>query len=232
MNEVNIRIGDKKTYDDWGLRLSGIVISFPEAKTNMIDIPGADGSADLTEALGEIPYKNRQVEFTFDALGTYEAWHGLCTDIADYLHGKRMKVILDTDPYYYYIGRLHLDTSKSDDTLHEIVITGDVDPYKYELQSSLEDWLWDTFSFRTGIIRNYRDMEVNGSLAMKITGRRKPIVPTIISSAAMTVSFGGKDYAIRAGEQKIYRIVIREGVNYLTFTGNGKVSIDYRGGIL
>lgn len=232
MKEVSIRIGEKNTYGDWGLRASRISVGFPEAKTNLIDIPGADGSADLTEALGEIPYKNRNIEFVFDAVGTYESWHGLCTDIANYLHGKRMKVILDTDPYYYYIGRLHLDSTKTDDTLHEIVLTGDVDPYKYELYSSVEDWLWDSFNFKTGIIRNYKDLQVKGSRTVNIPGRRKPTVPTIISSAAMSVSFAGKEYAVRAGEQKIYRIVVREGANCLTFTGNGTVSIDYRGGIL
>lgn len=232
MSEVNIKIGDKKTYDDWGLKIEEILIGFPEPKTNLIDIPGADGNIDLTEAMGEISYKNRQIEFTFDAMGSYENWHGLCTDIANYLHGKRLKVILDTDPYYYYIGRLSLDSKKTNDTLHEIVIAGDMDPYKYEMQSSLEDWLWDPFNFRTGIIRNYKNIQVDGSKTLKITGRRKPIVPTIIASNAMTVSFEGKTYALVAGEQKIYRIVVREGENWLTFSGNGTISVDYRGGIL
>ena len=232
MDGVNIRIGDMKTFDDWGLMLSSMTIGFPETKKNLVEIPAADGSIDLTEALGEIAYKNRRLELVFDAIGYYDSWHGLCTDIANYLHGKRMKIILDTDPYYYYIGRLELDTSKTDDVLHEIVLAGDVDPYKYELQSSLEDWLWDPFNFRTGIIRNYKDLKVEGSRTVKISGRRKPIVPTIISSTDMSVTFGGRTYSVRAGEQKIYRIVIREGDNRLTFTGNGTISIDYRGGIL
>lgn len=232
MKEINVRIGEKKTYDDWGLMLSSMTIGFPEAKKNLVNIPAADGSIDLTEALGEIAYKNRPLEFVFDAMGFYDSWHGLCTDIANYLHGRRMKIILDTDPYYYYIGRLELDTEKTDDVLHEIVLSGDVDPYKYELQSSTERWLWGPFNLRTGIIRNYKDLKVEESRVLNIPGRRKPIVPTIIASAAMSVEFGGKSYALRAGEQKIYRIVIREGDNRLTFRGNGTVSVDYRGGML
>lgn len=232
MSEVNIKIGDKKTYDDWGLQLTKIAIDFPEPKTNLIDIPGADGVVDMTEALGEIAYKNRKVRFYFAVLGSYENWHSQCTLIANYLHGKRLKVILDTDPYYYYIGRLQMETTKTVDILHEIVITGDMDPYKYEMQSSLEDWLWGPFSLRTGIIRNYKNLVIVGSRTLKITGRRKPIVPTIIASVSMTVDFGGERYELEAGEQKIYRIIIREGINYLTFEGNGTISIDYRGGIL
>lgn len=232
MDGVNIRIGDKKTFDDWGLILSSMSIGFPETKKNLVDIPAADGAIDLTEALGDISYKNRAVEFAFDALGFYDTWHGLCTDIANYLHGRQMKIILDTDPYYYYQGRLELDTTKTDDVLHEIVLSGDVDPYKYELQSSLERWRWGPFDLRNGIIRNYKDLKVEGSRRVHIPGRRKPIVPTISSTADMTVEFAGKTYAIRRGEQKIYRIIIREGENWLTFTGTGTVSIDYRGGIL
>lgn len=232
LNEVNVRIGDKYTFNDWGLKLSSMTIEFPETKKNLVNIPGADGSIDLTEALGDVAYKNRQLEFVFDALGAYENWHVLCTDIADYLHGRTMKIILDTDPYYYYLGRLDLETEKTDDTIHEIVLSGEVDPYKYELQSSMEDWLWGPFNFRTGIIRNYKNLNVNGSRTVNIIGRRKPIVPTIISDADMTVAFNGKTYRVRAGEQKIYRILIREGNNYLTFSGKGTISIDYRGGIL
>lgn len=232
MKEVNIRIGEKRTFNDWGLLISGMTIGFPETKSNLVDIPATDGSIDLTEALGEVAYKNRHLEFVFDALGKYESWHGLCTEIANYLHGKKMKIILDTDQGYYYIGRLELDTTKSDDTIHEIVLAGDVEPYKYELQSSLEPWRWDSFSFKTGVIRNYKDLKVSGSRTVKIMGLRKPIVPTIISNSVMTLSFGGRTYNIKAGEQKLYRLIIREGENFLTFSGNGTISIDYRGGIL
>lgn len=232
VDQVNVQIGEKKTYDDFGLRLSSIAIGFPEAKTNLIDIPGVDGSVDLTEALGEIAYKNRSMELVFDALGEYEPWHALCTQIANYLHGRRLKVILDTDPYYYYIGRLTLDTSKTNETLHEVVISGDMDPYKYELLSSMDEWLWDPFSFVDGVIRYYKQMSVQGSRTIRIPGRRKPVVPTITSSAAMTVSFEGKSYVIRSGIQKVYGIVIREGEQELVFNGTGTVSIDYRGGVL
>lgn len=232
MREVNVRIGDKKTFDDYGLRLAHVSIGFPEAKTNLIDIPGADGSLDLSEALGDVVYKNRKIELEFDALGAYEAWHLLCTNLANYLHGKKMKVILDTDPYYYYVGRLELSTKKSDDTLHTITLEGTMDPYKYELQSSLEKWLWDPFCFRVGIIRQYKDLKVNGNLTLTIPGLKKRIIPTITSSTDMSVQFEGKTYPLKSGINKVYKLVLKEGENRLTFTGTGTVSVDYRGGLL
>lgn len=229
---MNVTIGDKKTFDDWGLKLQNLVVGMPEAKTNLKDIPGADGVLDLTDAMGTVRYGNRELQMVFDITGELGKWHGITSEIANYLHGQKLKVILDTDPYYYYIGRLSLDSGKSDCLMNRITISGNMDPYKYELQSSLEDWLWNPFNFRTGIIRNYKNLQVKGSRTVNIIGRRKPIVPTITASASMTVTFLGKQYSIQPGEQKVYEISITEGDNYLIFTGNGTISIDYRGGIL
>lgn len=59
----------------------------------------------------------------------------------------RVKIIFDTDPSFYYIGRLTIDVEKTDRVNGKLVISGDVDPYKYERYSSLEDWKWDTLQF-------------------------------------------------------------------------------------
>ena len=38
------------SYDDWGLKLKNVEIDLPEAKTVYVDVPGMNGSLDLTEA--------------------------------------------------------------------------------------------------------------------------------------------------------------------------------------
>lgn len=229
---MNVTIGEKRTSDDWGLKLRSMSIALPEPKTNRVDIVGADGVLDLTDALGTVRYKNRDIQFVFDAMARPEQWHSLTSEIANYLHGRRHKVILDTDPYYYYIGRLSLESGKDSYLTNQITILGDVDPYKYELYSSLEDWLWDDFDLDSGVIREYKDLAVSGSLSVTIPGTRKEVVPTIASSAAMQVEWKGVRYDLPAGETKIYEISIPEGDHTLTFHGTGTVSIDYRGGIL
>lgn len=229
---MNVTIGEKKTCDDWGLKLRSLVISLPEIKTKPVDIPGADGVMDLTEALGAVRFGNRELEMTFDVIAAPGRWHSLTSQIANYLHGQRLKVVLDSDPSYYYIGRLALNSEKSDYLTSQITISGDMDPYKYELLSSLDDWLWDTLDFENGIIREYKELAVNGSLIVTIPGTRKEIIPTIIASAAMQVEWKGTRYDVPAGESKLYAISLVEGDNVLTFYGTGTVSIDYRGGIL
>ena len=97
---LGITIGEKHTGRDWGLNLTGIILPMPEPKYNTISIPGFDGSLDLTEFSGRVVYENREgVEFHFSVNdGSPGAWLARYSEIAGYLHGKRRKVILDTDP--------------------------------------------------------------------------------------------------------------------------------------
>lgn len=229
---MNVTIGEKKTFDDWGLKLQSLVISMPEAKINQVDIPGSDGLVDLTAAMGTVRYGNRALQMVFDVPGELTMWHDITSAIANYLHGQRLKVILDSDPSYYYIGRLSLDSQKNDYLMNQVTISGDMEPYKYELLSSLDDWLWDPFSFVDGLIRNYKNLKVSGFLRLVIPGTRKEVIPTIISDTAMEVEWKGKRYGVPVGESKLYAISLVEGDNILIFYGEGTISIEYRGGIL
>ena len=49
----DVQMADIKTFTDWGLKLESINISFPEAKTDLLDIPGANGLLDLSEVNDE-----------------------------------------------------------------------------------------------------------------------------------------------------------------------------------
>ena len=129
-------------------------------------------------------------------------------------------------------GRVTMNAVESDRKTATISLKAVCDPYKLEITGSLDDWLWDTFNFETGIIRDYKALPVDGTLTLTIPGTRRPCIPTITASSAMTATFGGKEYALTAGDNRISGICITEGDNVLTFAGNGTVSIDYRGGRL
>lgn len=133
---------------------------------------------------------------------------------------------------FYYKGTAQINDFKSDKSIGTITIECDVDPYKYDIQSSIEDWLWDHFSFEDGIINQTKDIAVNGSKEIIIYGRRKRVVPKITCDNEMQVVFNSKTYDLLAGTQKVLNIEICEGRNVLKFIGNGTVSIEYRGGSL
>lgn len=232
--ENGVLFGDKHSYRDWGLYLkTRPVVSPPVPKTVYEDLPGADGSVDLTEALtGEVKFEDRDLKFDFKVIGGRERWYSLFSKIMGDVHGKRVKIIIDEDPSFYYIGRVEVSEWESSKVTSTIVIKARVKPYKMELTSSLEDWLWDPFNFENGIIRNYKDLLVDGELTIDVYGRRQSVIPVITSSNAMTVQYMGNSYNISAGSNKVYEISLKEGQNILTFKGDGTVSIDYRGGEL
>lgn len=229
---MNVLFGDKRSYDDWGLLMEQMKISFPDPKTKTVDLPGADGGLDLTEINGPVKYDNREIEFIFSREAEYESWHNLVSRIASVLHGKRLRVILDTDPNYFYIGRFELNAEKTDDVLTKISITGNVDPYKYDLEDGTEDWLWDLLDLEEGIIREYGNIPINGSGTITVVGRDKYTEPVITCSTPMVLTCGLITVNLPAGTTKVYELLLGPGDHDLVFTGNGTVTVSYRGGVL
>ena len=88
------------TERDWGLKLLSIYIPMPDPKEQQVDIPGGDGSIDLTEINGRPAYKDRSgVELVFDLLdGDYETWFMKYSEFAKKVHGKKVKMVLDDEP--------------------------------------------------------------------------------------------------------------------------------------
>ena len=228
-----VTFGEKHSYNDFGLILSSKSISPPEPQTKLVTVPLRDGAIDLTEALtDDVRYNDRVISITFSMIDPINAWTGKVSAIKNYLHGKRMKVIFDDDCAFFYIGRLKVNSFESDKAVGKIAVEGTVEPYKYDVVSSNEDWLWDPFDFDVGIINDYGAISVNGNTAISLIGKRKRVCPTITVSNDMTVVFEGNTYSLKKGVNKIYGILIVEGDNTLIFKGTGTVSIDYIGGSL
>lgn len=229
-----ILFGDKHSYKDWNMILVSKDVSTPKPKTNNIEIPGADGVIDLTEALtGDVKYNNRKLTFEFAIRREFSKHLAIQSKISNYLQGKKLKIIMDDDKSFYYVGRCTINKFESNNTIGKLIIEVDAEPYKYDIQSSLEDWIWDTFSFEDGIINTKTDnISVLGEEEVIIFGRRKRVSPEITTNGDMEVEFNGNVYKLSAGKNKILDIQIQEGENILKFIGTGSVTIDYRGGSL
>ncbi len=122
----------KCSYTDFGLILTGQNIGVPKAKTYTVDIEGMDGSLDLSEFFGEIKYENRTLKFTFEVIEKILDWQLRMSIISSFLHGQKMKIEVWSDPDFYYIGRCAVDEYSSSSRLGKIVISCDVEPYKYK----------------------------------------------------------------------------------------------------
>lgn len=227
-----VTFGTKNSYDDFGLILTDKDIGFPEPKLEKVDVIGADGVIDLSEVLNDdIKYKTRKLQFTFTVLKGNKYWASTVADIANYLHGKKLRIQMDFDPAYYYTGRCKINSFKTSKRLCTITIDAECEPYRLDINGNGEKWLWDTFSFQNGFIR-VNVVTVNGSLQVNLQNQRKIVSPTFTCSTAMTVTFDGVTYNLPKGKTQVLGIRLQYGTNYVTFKGNGTVKIEYQGGAL
>ena len=229
-----VQFGDKHSLDDWGLYIVNRQdIQPPEPKKIMVDIPGGNGSIDLTEAVtGEIVYNNRMIEVELYVIGGETLWANKYSEIMAQIHGKRMRVIFDDDPAYYYLGRVSVNQWKSNRQHSIITIDIDADPFKYELNTYGEDWLWDPFDFLYGEIYD-SNIVVDGTTSTQLVVKTMPVIPTFYATSAMTVTYNGETFQIPVyKDTKIYDIRLREGTHTLTFNGNGNVKITFTNGVL
>lgn len=227
-----VTFGTKNSYDDFGLILTDKDIGFPEPKLEEVDVIGADGVIDLSEVLNDdIKYKTRKLQFTFTVLKGNKYWASTVADVANYLHGKKLRIQMDFDPAYYYTGRCKINSFKTSKRLCTITIDAECEPYRLDINGNGEKWLWDTFSFQNGFIR-VNAVTVNGSLQVNLQNQRKIVSPTFTCSTAMTVTFDSVTYNLPKGKTQVLGIRLQYGTNYVTFKGNGTVKIEYQGGAL
>lgn len=135
-----ITFNKKHSYWDWGLLLkSPPKITSPEPKTHYVDIPGAHGSMDLTEALtGKVQYKNRTIEAEFVTLAGREDWSAIYSDILSVLHGQMVEITLDDDPTHYYKGRVTVGDPERDRKHVTIKLTAEVEPFKKSYEGAVK----------------------------------------------------------------------------------------------
>lgn len=222
------------TERDWGLKLLSVYIPMPTPKTQLIDIPGGDGNIDLTEINGRPAYSDRQgVELVFDLMdGDYKIWFLKYSEFAKEVHGKKVKMILDDEPEHYYRVRLELDGEKTNPVYGQIVLSGTAEPFKYDLQSSGEPWKWDTFNFRTGVIRSLMDVQITSTnRTVLIKGAGMDTAPVFIVKEAnnLKLTHEGRTYTLKVGRNRFPAVRVGEKDVALTFSGSGTLTVEYRG---
>lgn len=235
--KVGVKFGTSHSYASWGLRLKSVEITMPDAKIVTVDVEGMDGVLDLTEAQnGEVCYTNRKLTFVFDAVDvSYRQWTTLLSKIAYELHGRKKKIILDFDPEYYYTGRCNVRTTKNNDVKADIVVECDVGPYKMHIASDGEEWLWDTFSFKTGIIRKPYSFTIDSAESwqeVRVRGYEKNVSVKFQCSAPMEVKYDDVVYDIAQGDSDHDEIILNNGMNTMYVRGIGTIEITPRGGML
>lgn len=229
---TGVRFGDVHSGNDLGLTLSNMEITPPEPKVYRISVAAADGDIDITGAMtdGDVKYERRILTLEFAMLGGNRDIHSKYSEVMNAIHGREFsEIVFDDDGNYYYTGRVSAVALSNEPLKGTITVQCVVDPYKYDWG---DDWLWDPFSFETGVINEMCNLQVNGSLDVTFIGQRKKYVPTINVTSAMTVQYAGKIFNLAPGNNKIFEIKFHQGINVMKFQGHGTVTIENIGGSL
>ena len=137
MSMQGVKFNDIHSYYDLNLILSQCSISPAIPKTNYIEIPGADGSIDVSEALGEIKYKDRTGKLVFSVLPS-EDFEEKKSEISNLLNGKHFdRIILDKDPDFYYQGRCSINDWKCDKRIGQITVDLKLHPWKLKINETV-----------------------------------------------------------------------------------------------
>ena len=187
MSLNGVKFGNKHSYNDWGLVLrTRPIIEPPEPKTVYIDIPEANGSLDLTQFLtGNVCYKMRKIKFEFNVMSERSTWNTVYSTIMHHLHGKRMRIVFDEETNLEYIGRCEVTEWKSDKRTSIIKIEALVDPFKYELSTTVETKTAEEF-----LEDNVFHLRVGGDA---------PVIPTITCTKSVRIFYENKYYTLVEG---------------------------------
>ena len=211
----DIRFGTKWAHADYGLFVAPYAIPMPEPQASFVEIPGRDGALDLSEAFGTVRYADRTISLTLFARAPFDT---LISTFAADVHGRRMNVIFDRDPTFYYDARITFEDVEKHVGYCELSLECRAKPYKLE-------------HFETTIT-----VLPTGSASVTLSNSRMPVVPSITVSAEMTLAFtiNEKDYSVTlpAGTHTIPSLVLSAGDTNIGITGTGSVAFTYRKGAL
>ena len=211
-----IKFDNTHSFDHLSLILTSKTIGQPTVKTEYVEVLGADGQLDLTEAFGDIKYNNRKLTFVFSLSEFNQDWTTAYSRVLNTLHGRKMKIVLDDEPEYYYLGRVNVSDYASSKRIGSITIEVDAEPYKYKQQL--------TIVTRT----------ISGTLTVDFYNSRKNVVPKFVTNAQVQVVYNnGNTYTISgSGTHIIPNIIFKQGMNTLTFNGTATVAVQYQEGDL
>ena len=211
--------GGVHSHRDLNLIQQQVDIQPAEPKLNLVDIPGADGSKDLSDRpSGRIVYYDRIVTWTY-ALYPGENWHAKHRQVSNALNGKACRITLDDDPDYYYQGRLKVGQYNTDKVLRQITVEATCFPYMLKQHETVVEVDLDT---------NYK--------TITLLNDRKPTIPSFTVPSAATIKWGENVLNLAGGGTfRSLDIELQEGVNTLEAklaSGTGKIVITYQEGSL
>lgn len=203
------------TLTDWEL-------TDAEYKQNFMDVPGRDGSLDMSGALtdGEPKYGSRALTAVFECSeGTRLERKERIDTMVNWLSGWRVAITLPDDATHYIMGRLHVQRLYNDMAHCSVQVSAVCDPWRLSTEETVVNLTATTEAQTQALVNN----------------GRKPLVPLVEitgDSAEVLLVFGTASWALGAGTYQLPDLVLPQGSSLLTYSGTGSVKISYREAVL
>lgn len=182
-----------------------------------MEIEGADGSIDYTDFFGGPKYGDVTHKFTFSTIVPRNDLLTQYTTIKNALHGKKLRIVLDDDPGFFYVGRCYLSSFTSEKGIGQISIECECEPYKYKLAETVVS------------------RAVDGVQVISLTNARKRAVPLVTIATATSLNIVFQTYNVwdlGSGSYTLPELELVEGVNDVTVTGVGNITFTWQEAML
>ncbi len=202
------------TFADWGFIVTGKSVTPPEPKTKYIELDGANGTLDLSEALtGEITYKDRSVTASFwTSEGSRADRSRLLQKVISAIHGKKIKIVEPDDLDHYFVGRVMVKSTNNILPYAEMTMEADCEPWRYSIEESE---------------RKIEVMHQSVNAVIENNGV-KTLCPTITVSGDIGIEFDGVTTLLSTGTYRLLNVKLRQGTNIIGVSGYGSVTFTYR----
>lgn len=212
-----VTFGDLHSYRDLKLIMSEKEIGAPHVKTNLIEIEGSDGSIDLTDFFGEPKYGDVTHKFTFSSIVPRSDFLSHYSYVKNALHGQKLRIVLDDDPSFYYVGRCTVSKFTAPNGVGIISVECECEPYKYK-------------TTQTVVTR-----AVDGVEVVTLTNARKRAVPEVTITTATSLNIVYQAYNVwdlGSGSYTLPELELVEGENNVTVTGVGNITFAWQEAML
>lgn len=207
---IKAEINGMDITEDFGYYISSRQIGAALPKTNLVEVPGANGFTDLTDVLGPVRYGPRQI--TLQLLDIADNYLEKYSALQRAYNGQKVQVSFADDPDYYYTGRATVDYQYRERKAARVALVATCQPYKYR---------WEETVITETLTTSFKSIQVNNG--------GMPVLPSFEVNKETTVSWGNSQYVMNAGTHYIPGIILPSGASTLKAKSNGgTIKIKFR----
>ncbi len=227
MSYTGVTINGTDTLEQWGLiLLDDLIIGEAQLKETRVNVPGADGSLNMSYGLtdGEPVFEDRPITFTLFASGL--GWsNGVLThakpkneaevdeilgELQGRYHGREVDLILPNDSTHYWHGTLSVG-AKSKYNSGKIPISIKAFPYK----------------LKNAVTERQLTIPSGGSTTVTLTNEGRRVTPTITVNATTTITKGTSSWSVQSGTHVISGLYLDKGSTTIGISGTSGKTVKF-----